>query len=249
LFSGIGGLDLAAEWAGFETVLQVEMDNYATKVLEKHWPDVKRVKDIRDVNRDTVEEPVTVVSGGFPCQPHSLAGRKRGNKDERYLWPEMLRVISELLPAWVVAENVYGTISDGTADKARYDLEAIGFDAGVFVFPAYAVGAGFWGDRTFIVASSESGRYRRLTSEECEVHQRELVKEKPEGYPPWGETERRIVCAVRNKETLAGNLRGDYGISDWVDRLKCLGNAVVPQQAYPIFRAIAEVECRRKVCK
>jgi DNA (cytosine-5)-methyltransferase 1 len=242
LFTGVGGLDLAAEWAGFETVLQVEMDDYATKVLEKHWPSVKRIRDIRDVNRDSVEGPVTVVSGGFPCQPHSLAGKKRGDEDERYLWPEMLRVISELSPAWVVAENVYGTISDGTADKARNDLESVGFDAGVFVLPAYAFGAGFWGDRTFIVASSESGRHGRLTGEECEVHQRELVKGEPERYPPWGETERRIVCAVRNSETLPEDLRGDYGVSDWTHRLRCLGNAVVPQQAYPIFKAIAEVE-------
>ena len=165
LFSGIGGLDLAAEWAGIQTVGQCEWAEYPTKVLEKHWPDVPRWKDIRTLTGESFYErtgrrTVDIISGGFPCQPFSVAGKQRGKEDDRYLWPEMVRVIKELRPTWVVGENVAGIIKMALSD-ILYELEACGYRTRTFLIPACAVGARHRRYRVAIVGYSE---YNGLSS-------------------------------------------------------------------------------------
>ena len=176
LFSGIGGLDLAAEMAGFRTVGQCEWADYPTKVLEKHWPDVPRWRDIRTLTGESFYEKtglqtVDVISGGFPCQPFSVAGKRRGKEDDRYLWPEMLRVISELRPAWIVGENVAGIVNMAL-DQVYSDLENEGYAVQALIIPACAVDAPHRRDRCAIVAWNSNSRDRDAWAER-EVEKRE----------------------------------------------------------------------------
>jgi DNA (cytosine-5)-methyltransferase 1 len=150
LFSGIGGFALAAKWNGFRTLAFCDCEPYAQAVLRKHWPDVHVHGDIRQVRGD-LYAGVTLLTGGFPCQPFSVAGKQRGKDDNRYLWPEMCRVIREARPAWIIGENVAGIVNLAL-DTVCADLEAEGYEVEPIIIPACAVDAPHRRDRVWIIA-------------------------------------------------------------------------------------------------
>jgi len=241
LFSGIVGLDLAAEGAGFRTVGQCEWADYPHAVLQKHWPDVPKWRDIHGLTADdfyqrTGLQSVTCISGGFPCQPHSTAGKRKASGDERDLWPQMRRVIGELRPRWVVAENVRGLLS---SEDGRFftgvlrDFATLGYDVGWGIISAAAVGAVHRRERVAIVAHADSQRMPWWVLEEGWDAQ---------GVEPEGAAVPILQKATADSISASGICGVDDGIPHRVDRLRCLGNAVVPQQFYPVFRAIADIE-------
>ena len=162
LFSGIGGISLAAEWAGIETVAFCEIEPFCQKVLRKHWPHVPIYDDVRALTKARLDADgigtIDIIAGGYPCQPFSVAGKRRGAEDDRHLWPEMFRIIAEIRPRWVIGENVAGHVNLGL-DDVLSDLESIGYTAQAFVIPACAVGAPHRRDRVFIVAYSDGKRH------------------------------------------------------------------------------------------
>ena len=154
LFSGIGGFSLGLHrTGGFETVAFVERENYAQKVLAKNFPDVPIFDDVRTFDADGLGR-IDVVTGGYPCQPFSQAGQRRGAEDDRHLWPEMARIIRQCNPTWVLAENVAGHITMGL-DEVLFDLEGQGYSARPFVIPACAVDAPHRRDRVWIIANDD----------------------------------------------------------------------------------------------
>lgn len=155
LFSGIGGFDLAAAWAGWTNLFNCEINPFCRKVLTYHFPDSTSYEDITDTDFTLWRGRVDVLTGGFPCQPFSVAGKRQGAADDRYLWPQMLRAIREAAPRWVVGENVYGLASQSRGlvfESVCADLEDAGYEVLPFVIPACAVGAPHRRDRLWIIA-------------------------------------------------------------------------------------------------
>jgi DNA (cytosine-5)-methyltransferase 1 len=158
LFSGIGGFSLALEKVGFKTIAFCERDEYCRLLLQKHWKGVKIYNDIKKLEGKDIEEKVDILTGGFPCQPYSVAGKQKGTNDDRYLWPEMFRIIKEVQPTFIIAENVRGLINiqDGMVfETVCSDLESEGFEVQTFVIPAAGVGAPHKRDRVWIVGYSK----------------------------------------------------------------------------------------------
>jgi len=303
LFAGIGGFDLGFERAGMKCAWQVEIDDFCQKVLEKHWPGVDRHGDIRECGRHNLE-PVDVIAGGFPCQPHSVAGKRRGKADDRNLWPEYLRLVREIRPRWVVGENVPGLIST-MLDEVLSDLEGEAYTVGTLVVPAVAFDAPHRRDRVFVVAYSEgeqgrdkskdaghgTGWYSGEESGSCcadagymaDATGRDARKQaerqgrqgacggsgdsrraEDKGRETMADAERGRLQQGAGSAGQAGEWRAEpagsgecrfwlpepdvgrvaNGVPSRVDRLKSLGNAVVPQVAEWIGRQIVKVEGR-----
>lgn len=183
LFSGIGGFSLGLERAGMQTVAFCEIEPFCQKVLKKHWPDVPIYEDIRSLDGKQFRGTVDVVCGGFPCQPFSVAGKRAGSEDDRHLWPEMLRVISESKPTWVIGENVGGFV-DMAFDNCATDLENEGYSVTAFIIPACAVNAPHRRDRVWIIAYSSDKRCDSRSDNREERHlQEEQIRNSKEDKP------------------------------------------------------------------
>lgn len=273
LFSGIGGFSLGLKrTGGFETAAFCEYDEFPRKVLAKHWPGVPIYPDVCELTAERLNADgisIDVICGGYPCQPFSNAGKRRGAEDDRHLWPEMCRLIASLRPAWVIGENVAGHISMGL-DDVLSDLDGLGYAAQAFIIPACAVNAPHRRDRVWVVAYASdmqrnggddnageflgrkqvsefgnSGGPENMANSQCDRLQRKPKtqhgKEAPSRECARGETSGATSFDGSNGswwdiEPSVGRVA--HGISDRVDRLKALGNAVVPQIPEMIGRAI-----------
>jgi len=161
LFSGIGGFDLASDWMGWENVFHCEWNEFGKKVLKYYWPEAISYDDITKTDFTIHRGGIDILTGGFPCQPYSLAGKRKGKEDERHLWPEMLRAIREIQPRWVVGENVFGLVNWNGGlvfHEVQTDLEAEGYEVMPFILPACAVNAPHRRDRVWFVAHANSKR-------------------------------------------------------------------------------------------
>ena len=258
LFAGIGGFDLGFERAGMECKWQVEIDDYSTKVLEKHWPQVHRERDIRTVGSHNLE-PVDVICGGFPCQDISYAGLGAGLDGERSgLFFEAIRVVRELQPRVLVLENVAALLTRGL-DRVLGTLAEIGFDAEWHCIPAASVGAPHIRDRVWVLAYSNgkhggtprAGKAQKRAAIEISPASKQPTLlansdskglEKRQGKDARGTRQNCGTKPIRSEwwsvEPAVGRVAN--GISSRVDRLKGLGNAVVPQVAEYIGRQIVE---------
>jgi len=262
LFSGIGGLDLGLERAGMRVAWQSEIDPYACKVLAKHWPEVPNHGNIKDIDWRRVE-PVDVICGGYPCQPFSTAGKRRGEEDPRHLWPWVREAISELRPRYAILENVRGHLSLG-GTTVLGEIAALGYDCEWRVVSAASVGANHRRDRVIIVAYPNNARPHSSqinATEAGQYAQRELgrrstdVANTESAVDVW-----RFGSRQSNRSTVFGGehqRRGTQSYEGWqwwatepdvgrvangipnrVDRLRGLGNAVVPQVAEVIGRLV-----------
>ena len=270
LFSGIGGFSLGLErTGGFRTVAFCEIEPYCRAVLKNHWPDVPCFEDVRKVTAADVG-PVDVICGGYPCQPFSVAGKRMGAEDDRHLWPEYFRIVKELRPAWVFGENVAGHVNMGL-DDVLSDLEGEGYATRAFVIPACAADAKHRRDRVWIVAHSEKlqrdggdhngGRdcvrapsvsesgnsgdaknVARPSSGRC-ARPREPIQRRISAACVQGQAVDALSSGIGQEWCTEPNVgRVAYGVPSRVDRLKSLGNAVVPQIPEIIGQAILQAE-------
>ena len=290
LFSGIGGFSLGLErTGGFETAAFCEYEKFPRQVLAKHWPDVPCFPDVRKLKGEDVGGSIDVICGGYPCQPFSTAGKRRGQEDDRHLWPEFSRLVAELRPAWVIGENVAGHISMGI-DDVLSDLEGQGYAARPFVIPACSVDAPHRRDRVWTVAhatqlqrdgsaeyrqqgqrqvqqSGKRGRAQLMAdasgvnaqgqqSSSADTQKRAQPRERSIGSRRYGVGRGRPEPGMGGMaDGLPAGMDGPCrwlgepdisrvakGVKGRANRLKALGNAVVPQIPEMIGRAILQVE-------
>jgi len=277
LFEGIGGFSLAAQWMGWETLAWCEWNEFGQKVLKYHFPEAEGFGDITKSDFTKYANRIDILTGGFPCQPYSLAGKRLGKEDDRHLWPEMLRVIREVQPRWIVGENVFGFINwDGglVFEEVQTDLETEGYEVQAFILPACSVNAPHKRDRVWFVAHSNgdiiNNEFRNEKHGAFQIQEKRfnesLITSHPErfGQSGSGRSEKQSssetfrdweaswtysndrwplespICS-RN-DGISSGLAGITVSKHRQESLKAYGNAIVPQVAFQIFKAIQEYE-------
>ena len=267
LFSGIGGFSLGLEaTGGFETVAFCDYDSYCQKILRKHWPWVTIYDDIKELNHEKLNSnghiKIDIITGGYPCQPFSVAGRQQGEKDPRHVWPEYFRLIKELRPTWVIGENVSGHVKLGL-DTVLENLESEGYSARTFSISASSIGANHQRERIWIVANSgcswgSGSEFQRKNENEIKkenANQFERSSSSSQSDMVYSDSER-----LEKWESIGENFSQEYQTligADWwsiepdvgrvangvpkrVDSLKSLGNSLVPHIPYYIGMSILQ---------
>jgi DNA (cytosine-5)-methyltransferase 1 len=291
LFSGIGGFDLAAEWMGWENIFHCEWNPFGQRVLKHHFPKSKSYEDITKTDFTIHRGQIDILTGGFPCQPYSTAGKRLGKDDERHLWPHMLRAISEIKPSWVVGENVRGLVNwnEGLVfHEVQSDLENQGYEVQPFLIPAAGVNAPHQRYRIWFIAYSKTNRSsstesvnewekyksndrdslwdsfssisssKNATDTNSDRFQRSISTNINKQISSEKKYDEKCLSAFRhgiqfeNFPTVSPICNGDDGLSDRLDNItlskwrkesiKAGGNAIVPQVALQIFKAINEYE-------
>ena len=251
LFSGIGGFDLAAEWMGWENVFHCEWNPFGQKVLKHYWPKAESFNDITKSDFTKYANTIDILTGGFPCQPYSSAGQRKGKEDERHLWPHMLRAIQEISPRYIVGENVRGLLNwDGgmVFNEVCIDLENNGYQVAPVLIPACGVGAPHRRERIWFVATNPvneglqrgefNGTFERGKRNGDESHD---TIAKLYQISHWDEFPTQPPVCGRN-DGIPRELDG-ITFPKWrTESIKALGNAIVPQVAFEIFKAIQQCD-------
>ena len=277
IFSGIGGFPLGFEWAGLsEPSMFCEIEPWCRQVLRKHWPTVPIINDVKELANDPEKlvPDCDIITGGYPCQPFSVAGKQKAHEDDRHLWPYLYQIITRKRPTYAVLENVYGHIGLGL-DTVLLDLEAEGYTTRTFVVPACSVNAPHRRDRLWIVAHSdgkglEGRKDSRNFAEEGQIYNEQSTRCSDRTTVAYSDSQRGSCRSTwrEDAEDVGQSSRGEgnyrsrveawesepnvgrvaNGIPKRVDRLRGLGNAIVPQIAMQIGLTIKEMElCKKKL--
>jgi len=261
LFSGIGGFDLAAEWMGWENKFHCEWNDFGQKVLHHYWPNAESFTDITKTDFTKYANKIDILTGGFPCQPYSQSGKRKGKEDSRHLWPETLRAIREISPRFVVGENVRGLTNWNGGlvfEEVCSELESYGYQVAPVIIPACAVNAPHKRERIWFVAYSDCISNRRESEQSPDTYKQRWgskaytgIRSERKQQSIRNSTSERIISKTGDwsefptqspiyggNDGISGELDG-ITFSKWRNEtIKAYGNAIVPQVAYQIFKAI-----------
>jgi DNA (cytosine-5)-methyltransferase 1 len=262
LFSGIGGPELAAHELGWENVFHCEINEFGKRVLQYYWPNAQHHGNIKDTDFNIYNGRIDILTGGFPCQPYSDAGKKLGKEDDRHLWPHFARAVREIQPRWIVAENVRGLVNWNNGmvlSDVQADLETEGYEVQSFLFPSAAVGSNNIRERIWICAYNGSLGRKHVQSDKRTIFKKVSNAKRRGTQIEWRNKEANVLDQSRNTFLQFSEMHGqpavfDVGnefspeldtitISKWYEEsLRAGGNAINPKAIMQIFKTIEKYE-------